>query len=505
MKKTLIQKLGLFGLCILLTSSVSDFRVKKDKTDSPNIVFFFVDDMGWQDTSVPFHTKVSKLNKQYFTPNMERLASDGMKFTQAYATAVCSPSRISLMTGVNAAKHRVTNWTLFKNQSTETDHPTLIGPNWNLNGLSSVPNVPKTFYARTLPQYLKSAGYTTIHVGKAHFGAKDTPGENPLNLGFDVNIAGHAAGAPGSYLANNNYSAVWRDGMQVWDVPGLDKYFDTDIFLTEALTIEANHAINQAVENNKPFYLYMSHYAVHSPWEIDERYYQKYIDAGLSEFDATFASMLEGMDKSLGDIMDNIKELGVEKNTIIVFMSDNGSPRQTARNLPLRGFKLTPYEGGTRVPMIVKWPDITRENSYTDQPIIIEDIFPTFLEMAGLSQQLSPTIDGISFVPILKGKEIASNSRSFIWHFPNLYDTFPYSSIRKGPWKLIYHHADQKFELFNLEKDLSETKNLVHSNPSKTYELASILSDYLESIDAPMPFDKKTKQPIPYPKQVLVD
>ncbi|MCY4297797.1 MAG: sulfatase [Flavobacteriaceae bacterium] len=470
----------------------------------PNIIFFFVDDMGWQDTSLPFHVEVTKLNKQYHTPHMERLAQKGMKFTQAYAAAVCSPTRVSLMTGINASRHRVTNWTLFKNQSTETNHPSLLRPNWNLNGLSSIPNSPKTFYAKTLPQYLQSSGYTTIHVGKAHFGAKGTLGENPLNLGFDVNIAGHAAGGPGSYLAKHHFSAQWRNGMDVWDVPGLDKFYGTDIYLTEALTIEAKQAIEHAVQINKPFYLYMSHYAVHAPWEPDKRFYQKYIDAGLSEFDATFASMLEGMDQSLGDIMDHLKELGIEENTIIVFMSDNGSPRQTARNIPLRGFKLTPYEGGIRVPMIVKWPGVVNENSQTNQPIIIEDIFPSFLEMAGLEQQIPTSIDGISFVPILKGEKSVSSDRSFIWHFPNLYDTFPYSSIRRGPWKLIYHHTDQKFELFNLEKDLSESKNLTESNPTKTFELAMILSDYLERVSAPMPLYQTSKKPVPYPKAALV-
>ncbi|MCY3998029.1 MAG: sulfatase [Flavobacteriaceae bacterium] len=503
MNLSLISKVFLFGICFTLISSSE--KSGQSLSKPPNMVFFFVDDMGWQDTSLPFHTEITRLNKQYHTPNMERLARQGMKFTQAYASAVCSPSRISLMTGVNAAKHGVTNWTLFKNKSTETDHPTLIGPNWNLNGLSPDPDIPKTFYAKTLPEYLKSAGYATIHVGKAHFGAKDTPGENPLNLGFDVNIAGHAAGGPGSYLAKNNFSAQWRNGMQVWDVPDLDKYYGSDIYLTEALTIEANLAVHRAIQRNKPFYLYMSHYAVHSPWEIDQRFYQKYIDRGLNEFDATFASMLEGMDKSLGDIMDNLKALGVEKNTIIIFMSDNGSPRQTARNLPLRGFKLTPYEGGTRVPMIVKWPHITQENSQTNQPIIIEDIFPTVLEMAGLRQNIPSTIDGISFVPILKENKATNNNRSFIWHFPNLYDTFPYSSIRKGPWKLIYHHTDQKFELFNLAEDLSESKNLINSNPTKARELALMLSDYLESADAVMPIDKTTHQAVPFPKFETID
>jgi arylsulfatase A-like enzyme len=198
---------------------------------------------------------------------MEVLAREGMKFTQAYASAVCSPSRVSLMTGMNAARHQVTNWTLRKDQSPDPENPRMAPPEWNVNGLSDTTGILHTVVAKTLPMYLKEAGYTTIHVGKAHFGAKDTPGENPLNLGFDVNIAGHAAGGPGSYHGDKNFSAVWRNGDKIWDVPGLEKYYGQKINLTEALTREANQAIEEAVSEDKPFYLYMSHYTVHAPWE----------------------------------------------------------------------------------------------------------------------------------------------------------------------------------------------------------------------------------------------
>jgi arylsulfatase A-like enzyme len=159
----------------------------------PNIVFFLVDDMGWQETSVPFYSEVTELNRRYRTPNMERLAAAGMKFTQAYASAVCSPTRVSALTGMNAARHRVTNWTLRKDRSPDSPHETLQPPAWNLNGIDTNSGIERTMQVTPLPALLRAAGYRTIHVGKAHFGAKDTPGENPLNLGFDVNIAGHAA------------------------------------------------------------------------------------------------------------------------------------------------------------------------------------------------------------------------------------------------------------------------------------------------------------------------
>ncbi|MCL6265161.1 sulfatase [Flagellimonas myxillae] len=491
-----------YALVLLLCTGLLSCNTSSKEQKPPNIVFFFVDDMGWQDTSVPFHTEVTQLNKQYHTPNMEQLANEGMKFTQAYASAVCSPSRISLMTGMNAARHRVTNWTLFPDKTTDSNHDKVVAPAWNVNGLSAQPGINKTVYANTLPQLLQKAGYKTIHAGKAHFGAKDTPGESPLNLGFDVNIAGHAAGGPGSYLGKYNFSGAWRNAMRVWDVPGLEKYHGQDIFLTEALTMEANEAVNQAVAEDKPFYLYMSHYAIHAPWEKDDRFYQKYIDAGLNEWEATYAAMIEGMDKSLGDIRANLKRLGVSENTIIVFMSDNGSPKQAPRNLPLRGHKLTPYEGGVRVPLLVNWPGVTKAASINDQYLIIEDIFPTFLELAGLYEEAKLSSDGISFLPLLSEMGAYPEERPIYWHFPNTYDQPPYSAVRKGPWKLIYHHIDRKIELFNLDEDIGETTNLAEENSAKTFELAQLLSDHLVTVEAQMPLDKSTENPVEYPNEI---
>lgn len=478
--------------------------INDKSSNRPNIIFFFVDDMGWQETSVPFYSEKTSLNDRYFTPNMEKLAMKGIKFTQAYACAVCSPSRISLMTGMNAARHMVTNWTLRKDQSPDQPNDTIESPKWNVNGLSAKEGQSRAVYSETLPQKLKQVGYRTIHVGKAHFGARQTSGEDPKNLGFDVNIAGHAAGGPGSYLGKYNYSAIWRAPKQdIWDVPGLDKYHGTDTFLTEALTIEASKAIKDAVEREKPFYLYMSHYAIHAPWEKDDRFYQKYVDRGLDEFDATYASMIEGMDQSLGDIVEMVDELGVMENTIFVFMSDNGSPSQADQNLPLRGHKLTPYEGGVRVPMIVKWSGVTQENSTNNQYLIIEDIFPSFLEMAGIDFEKSDETDGVSFVPLLKGEGDYPKNRPIFWHYPNTYNQPPYSAIRQGKWKLIYHHTNRKLELFNLEEDISERNNLAFQNREKTHELSRVLTDHLLSSGALMPWDKIKQETVPYPIEVI--
>lgn len=473
--------------------------------EQPNIVFFFVDDMGWTDTSVPFFKEMTELNKRYQTPNMERLAREGMKFTQAYAYAVCSPSRVSLLTGVNAARHRVTNWTLRKDQSPDDDIPVVKSPQWNLNGLSPDRSVPSSFYAPTLPSELKKLGYQTIHVGKAHFGAIGTLGEDPLNLGFDINIAGHAAGGPGSYWGSKNFSAAWRtNGQHIWDVPGLEAYHGKDIYLTEALTLEAKKAMTEAVSKKKPFYLYMSHYAIHAPWEQDDRYYQKYADQGLTEREATYASMIEAMDKSLGDILDHLEKLGISENTIVVFMSDNGVHKEVPRNLPLRGYKLSPYEGGIRVPLIVKWPDTVKPNSQNGDYVFIDDIFPTFLEMAGQSTPESNyEIEGQSFVSLLKEGEKGNQERVILWHYPNTYYNPPYSIVRKGDYKLIYHHADQKLELFNIAEDISESHDLSRVKKLKTVEMAVLLTDLLKYSGAQMPLFKESGEPIPYPSEVV--
>ena len=275
--------------------------------------------------------------------------------------------------------------------------------------------------------------------------------------------------------------------------------------MTEVLTIEANKAVDQAVADGKPFYLYMSHYAVHAPWEQDDRFLEKYTKTGLKGLPAVFASMIESMDKSLGDIMANLDRLGVADSTIVVFMSDNGCPSQLPRNLPLRGHKITPYEGGTRVPLIVKWPNVVQAVSICNDYLIIEDIFPTFLEMAGVKQyeQIGGTIDGVSFVPLLNQKPPADPQRPIFWHFPNTYDQPPYSSIRQGEWKLIYQHVVRRLELYHLKTDIGEKRNLAADEPEKLRELALALTKFLRAAKAPMPLDKTTGKTVEYPSEVL--
>jgi arylsulfatase A-like enzyme len=353
-----------------------------------------------------------------------------------------------------------------------------------------------------LPELLRSRGYRTIHAGKGHFGAQGTPGADPRNLGFDVNIAGSYMGGPGSYHGDHNFSAVWRGGSEIWDVPGLEKYHGQKINLTEAITVEAINEVEKAVASQTPFYLYMSHYAVHAPFEPDRRFLPNYTNSGWTAHQKKYASMLESMDKSLGDLMATVQRLKIAENTILVFMSDNGSPKNNPQNLPLRGHKISAYEGGNRVPLIVHWPEVTQAGSRNETPVIVDDIFPTFLEMAGITP---PANDGESWVQILKENSAPPiKPRELLWHYPNFYNQPPYSSLRIADWKLIYWHRDQSMELFNLSSDISEKTNLADKNPERLREMATRLTWQLKDKEAQFSRIKKTGKSVPYPIDLIV-
>ena len=464
----------LLGLLLLSCSGAKD----EASSTSPNILLFFVDDMGWQDTSVPFWKEETAFNRLYKTPNMERLARQGMKFTQAYATPVCSPTRVSLMTGMNAARHRVTNWTLHKDrlQPMETGHKNLQFPHWNVNGLSPDSTIQHAAYAKPYPMILQEAGYHTIHVGKAHFGNTTAFQNSP------------------------------------WPVPDLDKYHGDSIYLTEALKNEAIEALRTPVSNGQPFFLYMALYAVHTPIMADPRFVEPYLEMGLDTIEAWYASMVASMDKCLGDLMDFLQEKAIVDNTIILFMSDNGGLSALARggephthNKPLSSGKGSIHEGGIREPMLVKWPGVTKPESENDNYLIIEDFYPTILEMAGISDYETPQkIDGKSFVDLIKHPASQDQNRPLYWHYPNEWGpTGPgigaFSAVRKGDWKLIYYHEEEDFELFNIKEDLGETQNLAATETSKLEELARELSNYLKEVDAQMPAHRESKEQVAWP------
>ena len=482
----------------------------------PNIILFMVDDMGWQDTSVPFWEKKTPLNERYRTPNMQRLANEGVKFTNAYATPVCTPTRISLLTGINAAHHKVTNWTnIQQNISTDAKDSTFKPVDWNINGLSPQAGFAHTVHATPLPQLLKEAGYFTIHTGKAHWGPMGMPGSSPRNLGFIVNIAGHAAGHPQNYYGQQNYGNVL--GKATYHaVPDLEEYYGSEVFLSEAITREAIKAIAHPIETKQPFFLHLSHYAVHTPIQGDARFIEKYQKMGLDSTEAKYASLVEGMDKSLGDVMDYLKKVGQADNTIIIFMSDNGGLSQGnlrgggahTQNLPLKIGKGSVHEGGVRVPMLVKWPSVVKPSTEQNQYVIVEDFFPSILEMAGvISPKTIQKVDGKSFVPLLKNPALKDQNRSLVWHYPNKWGGtgagINYASaIRKGDWKLLYDMKKQELSLYNIREDIGESNNQAAQFPQKVKELASELSQKLKGWNALMPAYAKDGSPVPWPEQV---
>lgn len=515
----------------------------------PNIIVFLVDDMGWQDTSVPFWTDEKGqpvktfLNKRYRTPNMEKLAAQGMTFTDAYAHPLCTPSRVSLMSGMNPSRHRVTNWVRQQNQTTDQNSKNLQPPDWALNGLQPVGTPAKGVTKRpisgedmhynmtrpfataiTLPQLLKKCGYVTVHCGKAHFGTQGTPGSNPLNMGFDYNIAGTEIGHPADYRGSKHYGKGFNH------VRGLDEnnYYQDDVFLTEALTQEAIR--NNPKEAGKPFYLYLAQYALHSP--LDERAYDKrFADAykdpqdghAWSPREKHYSGLIEGMDKSLGDIMKYLKDNNLDKNTVLVFMSDNGGLAISGRlgnvdsNYPLSFGKGGCMEGGIREPMIISWPGVTKGGARCSVPVIIDDFLPTLLDMAGCRNLKTPQkLDGLSLVPLLKGAQFPAD-RPLLFHQPNNWgegsrQATQYgasTALRRGDWKLIYRHVDQSFELYNLRKDISEKNNLASAEPKKVKEMASMMGRLLRERKALMPTYKKGNSlgvaegtSVPWPDQV---
>lgn len=518
---------------ILPATGVAQETQPSQNPEKPNIIFFLVDDMGWQECSVPFYNETrSALNNRYRTPNMERMAQMGVKFTNAYGCAISSPSRCSLMTGMNAARHRVTNWTLDYNTKTDAGGGSLNLPDWNYNGIqpatvTSAKDLKNTAVATPLPQILKDNGYYTIHCGKAHFGARQTTGENPLSFGFDVNIAGGANGGPASYLASNGYG----EG-QNFHVAGLEQYKGTGTFLTEALTIEALKAVEKPIADNQPFYLYMSHYAIHAPYDPDDRFvanyrdadgqgkYDAFLNARLNDSEINHAALVEGMDKSLGDILDFLEARPeVAKNTIVLFMSDNGGQAVSCRqgtwntqNYPARAGKGSAYEGGVHEPMMVYWPGVTEAGTINANRVMIEDFFPSIIEMAGIEDYKTvQTVDGHSFVDIIKNPSL-QRDRVNIWHFPNLWGESQdrsegygaYSAIMKGDYHMIYFWETQERRLYNIREDIGETNNLAATMPELLKELSQELTDSLKACNAQRPTHKDTGLEVAWPNDAVL-
>ena len=516
----------------LPAEGASQVTALKVSAEHPNIILFLVDDMGWQETSVPFYSEPTALNRRYRTPNMERMARRGVKFMQAYACAISSPTRCSLMSGMNAARHRVTNWTLSYNTQTDAPSNVLQLPQWNYNGIQPADCADErsrhqATLVTSLPRLLHDGGYYTIHCGKAHFGAEQTVGADPLTFGFDVNIAGGANGAPGSYLAEKEY------GTGSFHVSGLEKYYGSGIFLTEALTREALGAVQVPIEKGQPFFLYMAHYAIHAPYDPDSRFtghYEHYHDeqlgAELNRMEINHAALVEGMDKSLGDILDFLDaHPDVARHTIVIFMSDNGGQAVSVRqgrmnrdqNYPARGGKGSAYEGGVHEPMMVYWPANRRirPGSESQARVMIEDFFPTVLDLAGIRRRATVQhVDGQSFARLLRRGphkvRRPSEGRALVWHYPNLWGESQdraegygaYSALLKGDYRLIYFWETGERRLYHIRKDIGERHDLAASEPQRLQRMAAELTDSLKAYGAQRPSFKSTGQVAPWPDEV---
>jgi arylsulfatase A-like enzyme len=447
----------------------------------PNFVFFLIDDLGWKDLGCYGSTF-------YETPNIDRLAAHGMRFTNAYtASPVCSPTRASLMTGKHPARLGITDW---------------IG----------APQKPTTYRDHlpleefTIAEALREAGYATCNVGKWHLSTRgeDRAEYYPDRQGFDVNIGGDDSGAPPTYF--HPYTRRNRS-METMPPGGEEGEYLTDRLTDESLKfIEANR--------DRPFLLYLSHFAVHTPIESKPELTEKYEAkaARLPEPDgprfkpvygpyrtrlvqdhAAYAGMVQSVDESVGRVLNKIRDLGLEEDTIILFMSDNGGlstvPSEAPTgNLPLRAGKGWLYEAGIRVPMIVKWPGVVQPGGECHEPVTSTDFYPTMLEMAGLPLEPKRHLDGLSLVPLLK-RAGTPRREALYWHYPHYHGSGnrPSGAIRAGDYKLIEWYEDGHIELYNLKDDLGERNDLVTTMPTKADELRQRLHAWRAEVGARMP------------------
>lgn len=441
------------------------------QSDRPlNVVLIVVDDMGWTD--------VACFGSQYYeTPNIDRLCAQGMKFTSGYAAcAVCSPTRAAIMTGRYPTRLGITDWIRPKPKKGQTSGASQ--PEYEDTGKSLL--CPMNHYELkheevTIAELLKKAGYATGHIGKWHLG---TEGWWPEDQGFDVNVGGCDFGHPPSYFEPYESKAQGA-------IPNL-KARKPGEYLTDR---EAEEAIQFIRENkDRPFFLNMWHYAVHTPVqgkpELVDKYRRK---TRTQQKNPTYAAMVQSVDEAVGGILSALEEAGITDRTVVIFTSDNGGLLGPTHNAPLLAGKGYPYEGGIRVPLIVKWPGVTKAGSVSDVPVTSVDYLPTLCAAAGVRPPQDRPIDGVSLLPTLQGRPLHRDA--IYWHFPHYRgeDVVPYSIIRRGSWKLIKRYEGKTFELFNLNEDLAEKVDLSETNPGKVKELDTQLTAWLQRTGAKMP------------------
>lgn len=445
--------------------------------EKPNIVFILADDLGIKDLSCEGSTF-------HETPHIDAIAKSGMRFTNGYSTCqVCSPSRASIMSGQYPARIGITDWI-----------GAATGMHWKRNDKILPPENGSRLPAKitTVAEALKSGGYRTFFAGKWHIGGE---GSGPEDHGFEVNKGGYHSGSPrGGYFSPFNN-------------PKLD-----DGPAGEALPLrlakETNNFISQQ-KSKKPFFAFLSFYSVHGPIQTSphlwEKYRKKATAAGLAaerfKVDRTlpvrqvqdcpiYGGMMESMDNAVGLVMNKLKELGIDRNTIVIFTSDNGGVSSgdafATACLPFRGGKGRQWEGGIRQPYYIVAPGVTKPGSTSSQFATGTDFYPTLLELAGLEKLPNEHLDGISLIPALKG---GHSERVLYWHYPHYGNQGgePSSIVREGNYKLIRYHEDGREELYNVKEDIGETKDLAAENPDLVKKLSARLTAHLTEVGAKIP------------------
>lgn len=472
--------LGLAGPAALRAAAADKKADRADKSGPrPNIIFLLIDDMGWRDVGCFGST-------YYLTPNIDRLAREGMKFTDAYTCGPnCAPTRACLMSGQYTPRHGV--FTVGNADRGSAKLRRLI-PIKNKTQLAAE--------VVTLGETLHAAGYTTASMGKWHLGDGPT---GPRGQGFDVNVGGNQAGHPRSYFSPYKNK----------DLPDGPK----GEYLTDRLTDEALKFIENCARPTspaaakaaardvapKPFFLYLPHYAVHTPIQAKKDLTATYAARTPSggQKNPKYAAMIDSTDQGIGRILNKLDELKIADNTVVIFSSDNGGVAGITSMAPLRGAKGMLYEGGVRVPTIVRWPGKVRAGSTCDTPVITVDFYPTLAELAGATLPDQP-LDGRSIAGLLRGKALPE--RPIYWHFPAYlqgrggrnptWRTTPAGAVRLGEWKLLEFFEDGGLELYNLAKDIGEKTNLADKHADKRDELHKLLKAWRKAINAPVPTEK---------------
>jgi arylsulfatase A-like enzyme len=447
-----------------------------EKPRVPNIVFILIDDLGWRDLGCYGSTF-------YETPHIDKLAAQGMRFTNAYAAcSVCSPTRASILTGQYPARLHLTDYL----SGRPPKDARLQVPDWT-------PYLTRD--TQTIAGALKPVGYVSALIGKWHLGGSrefgappEAEDSLPERRGFDVNIAGSHYGQPPDYFFPYERSGPKGTTYRFPNPPGGRK----GDYLTDRLTDEAEKFIEK--NRDRPFFLYLAHYAVHTSIgnrlqakpDVIAKYAAK-ADPKAPQHNATYAAMIESMDESVGRIVRKLDDLKLAERTMIAFTSDNGGYHQVTAQPPLRGAKSDAYEGGIRVPLIVRWPGVVNAGTVCDVPVSSVDFFPTFSEMAGVRLDARQKIDGVSLMPLLRqtGK---FERDALYWHYPHYTDrTTPHSIIRQGEFKLIEYFEDGRLELYNLKADVGEKDNLTASQREKARAMQQTLANWRKQVGAQMP------------------